>query len=181
MQQLVSFTQFFDEDISDCVTKFIDATDLLESSSNSSPDANAIFSCLVKLLQKHGLDVNELKGFASDRASVMTGRIGGVAAKFKELEECKTMMSIHCVWHRLALTCADAGDELKFIQDFEKTALDLWSFFKSLSKRLKIDINVALEVRNFNAMSKRQKKKLVKKMKKAVRMRWLSIHYSVDP
>lgn len=83
VQRLVSFIQFFDEDIGDCVTKFIDATDLLESSSNSSPDANAIFSCLVKLLQKHGLDLNELKDFASDGASVMTGRIGGVAAKFQ--------------------------------------------------------------------------------------------------
>ena len=84
--QLVSFIQFFDEDIGNCVTKFIDATDLLESSCNSSADANATVSCLVKLLQKHGLDLNELiTGFASDGASVMTGRIGGVAAKFKEL------------------------------------------------------------------------------------------------
>ncbi|XP_028416122.1 uncharacterized protein LOC114539706 [Dendronephthya gigantea] len=120
IQKLVSFIQFFDEDIDDCVTKFIEATDLLESSPNSSPDAEAIFSCLVKLLKKHGLDINELKGFASDGASVMTGKNGGVAAKFKNLKECETMISIHCVCHRLALACADTGDELKFIQDFEK-------------------------------------------------------------
>ena len=180
VQQLVSFIQFFDEEIGDCVTKFIETADLLESSHNSSPDADAIFSCLVKLLQKHGLDLNELKGFGSDGASVMTGRHRGVAAKFKSLEECKTMINIHCVCHRLALACADTGDELKFIQDFEKTALELWSFFKKSPKRLKIYIKVTLGVRNFDAMSKRQKKKLVRKVKKAVRTRWLSLNASVD-
>ncbi|CAB4007153.1 zinc finger 862-like, partial [Paramuricea clavata] len=180
VQQLVSFIQFFDDEIGDCVTKFIETADLLESSPNSSPDADAIFSCLVKLLQKHGLDLNELKGFGSDGASVMTGRNRGVAAKFKSLEECKTMINIHCVCHRLALACADTDDELKFIQDFEKTALELWSFFKKSPKRLKIYIKVTLGVRNFDAMSKRQKKKLVRKVKKAVRTRWLSLNASVD-
>ena len=124
--------------------------------------------------------LNELKGFANDGASVMTGSNGGVAAKFKSLKECQTMISIHCVCHRLALACADTGDELKFIQDFEKTALDLWSFFKKSAKRLKVYVKVALGVRNFDAMSKKQKKKLVRKVKKAVRTRWLSLHASVD-
>ena len=153
VQQLVSFIQFFDEEIGDCVTKFIETADLLESSHNSFPDADAIFSCLVKLLQKHGLDLNELKGFGSDGASVLTGRHRGVSAKFESLEECKTMINIHCVCHHLALACADTGDELKFIQDFEKTALELWSFFKKSPKRLKIYIKVTLGVRNFDAMS----------------------------
>ena len=108
----------------------------------------------------------------------MTGK-DGVAAKFKELESCKTMVNIHCVCHCLALACANTVDALKFIQEFEKTMLDLWTLFKNSPKQLKTYIKTTLEARNFDQMSKRQKKKLVCKVKKAVRRRWLNLQASV--
>ena len=101
----------------------------------------------------------------------MTGKYNGVAAKFKELESCKTMINIHCICHRLALACANTGDALKFIQEFEKTMLDLWTFFKNSPKRLKTYIKTTLEARNFDQMTKRRKKQLVRKVKKAVKTR----------
>ena len=58
--------------------------------------------------------------------------------------------------------------------------LDLWTFLKNSPKRLKTYIKTTLEARNFDQMSKRQKKKLVRKVKKAVRTRWLSLQASVD-
>lgn len=60
----------------------------------------------------------------------MTGKVNGVATKFKQLDQCKTMINVHCICHRLALTCGDTGDELKFISDFEITMVQLWAFFK---------------------------------------------------
>ena len=58
--------------------------------------------------------------------------------------------------------------------------LDLWTFFKNSPKRLKTYIKTKLEGRNFDQMSKRQKEKLVHKVKKIVRTKWLSLQASVD-
>ena len=132
IQQLVTFVQYFDSNIGDCITTFLNTTDVLEHSPDSSLNAEAIFNCLFSVIEKENLQLENLKGFASDGASVMRGKYNGVAAKFKELESCKTMINIHCIRHRLALACADTGDAFKFIQEFEKTMLDLWSFLKIL-------------------------------------------------
>ena len=79
----------------------------------------------------------------------------------------------------VTLACANTVDALKFIQEFEKTMLDLWTLFKNSPKQLKTYIKSTLEARNFDQMSKRQKKKLVCKVKKAVRRRWLNLQASV--
>ena len=178
IQQLVTFVQYFDSNIGDCITTFLNTTDVLEHS--PAPNAEAIFNYLCSVIEKENLQLENLKGFASDGASVMRGKYNGVAAKFKELESCKTMINIHCICHRLALACANTGDAPKFIQEFEKTMLDLWTFFKNSPKQLKTYIKTTLEARNFDQISKRQKKKLVRKVKKAVRTRWLSLQASVD-
>ena len=180
IQQLVTFAQYFDSNIGDCISTFLNTTDVLEHSPDSSPNAEAIFNSLCSVIEKKNLQLENLKGFASDGASVMRGKYNGVAAKFKELESCKTMINIHCICHRLALACADTGDALKFIQKFEKTMLDLWTFFKNSPKQLKTYIKTKLEGRNFDQMSKRQKEKLVRKVKKVVRTKWLSFQASVD-
>ena len=175
IQQLVTFAQYFDSNIGDCITTYA-----LEHLPDSSPNAEAIFSCLCSIIEKENLQLENFKGFARDGASVMTGKYDGVATKFKELKSLKTMVNIHCVCHRLTLSCADTGDAFKFIQEFEKTMLDLWTFLKNSPKRLKTYIKTTLEARNFDQMSKRQKKKFVRKVKKAVRTRWISLQASVD-
>ena len=97
IQQLVTFVQYFDSNIGDCITTFLNTTDVLEHS--PAPNAEAIFNYLCSVIEKENLQLENLKGFASDGASVMTGKYNGVAAKFNELESCKTMVNIHCVCH----------------------------------------------------------------------------------
>ena len=41
--------------------------------------------------------------FASDGASVMLGKLTGVAARIKERNKC--LFITHCIAHRLALAC----------------------------------------------------------------------------
>ena len=65
----------------------------------------------------------------------------------------------------VTLACANTVDALKFIQEFEKTMLDLWTLFKNSPKGLKTYIKTTLEARNFDQMSKRQKKKFAKSRK----------------
>ena len=49
---------------------------------------------------------------------------------------------------------------LNLFRNLKKTTLDLWTFFKNSPKRLKTYIKTTLEARNFDQMSKRQKKKI---------------------
>ena len=82
VQQLVTFIRFFDMEKGDTSTVFVDSSDLLEQSEEGSPNASAILNCLVKMLDRLGLDLSHLKAFSSDGASVMTEAEGGIAAKF---------------------------------------------------------------------------------------------------
>ena len=105
-------------------TKFLHTADSLSESEETSANVKSIFESLKNLIQNQlQLDLADLKAFVSDRASVMTDREKGVAARFRKVEESSTMLNIHCICHRLALTCSDTGGELKFIEDFELTMM----------------------------------------------------------
>ena len=177
--QLVSFVKIFDEEGGKADTRYLDCSDLLEHSPEASPDADAIVACITEKFKELTLEIENLKAFVSDGASVMTGVKGGVAAKLRN-EFTATMINVHCVCHRLALACADTGDDYKFINSLEETLLNLWKFFKNSPKRLKIYIRIALSCKDFDKMTKKGQKKMVKRLKKACRTRWLSLHAGVD-
>ena len=177
--QLVSFIKYFDEEKGKADTVFIDCSDLLNFSPKASPDANAIVSCLTEKFKELNLEVAKLKAFVSDGASVMTGSKGGVATKLKN-DFSKTLINIHCICHRLALACADTGDEFKFMRNFEENLIEIWKFFKNSSKRLKMYVKTTLKCKQFDSLSNKRKKNIVKKVKKACRTRWLSLHAGVD-
>ena len=95
----------------------------------------------------------------------MTGFKGDVVIKLKK-DFSKTLINIHCICHRLALACADSGDE--FIRNFKKNLIELWMFFKNSSKRLKIYVKMTIKFKEFDSLSNKQKKNIVKKIKKLV-------------
>ena len=177
--QLVSFVKYFDKDKGKSDTVFLDVSDLLSYSETSSPDAKSIVNCVEKRFDKLTMDITKLVAFVSDGASVMTGHIGGVAALLRK-EFTPTMINVHCICHRLALAFGDTGDDFKFVQNVEENLLLLWAFFKNSSKRLAIYIKIALKTKSFVSMTKKRKKAIVKRMKKACRTRWLSLHAGVD-
>ena len=152
----------------------VDCSDLLSYSETSSPDADAIVACISKRFKTLTLDLQKLVAFASDGASVMTGREGGVAAKLRN-DFAMTMINIHCICHRLALACADTGDDFKFVRDVEEELLSIWAFFTNSPKRLSTYLKVALKSKSFDSLSKKKKKAAVKVMKKACRTKWLSL------
>ena len=84
------------------VWRFLNTCDIL-GESETTADALSIFLCLKNVIENNlGLNLEELIGFCSDGASVMTGKDNMVAARFKQLEECSGMLSMHCICHRLA-------------------------------------------------------------------------------
>ena len=55
--------------------------------------------------------------FASDGASVMLGKLTGVAARIKERNKC--LFITHCIAHRLALACNSAEKKVTFCKHTE--------------------------------------------------------------
>ena len=63
---------------------FFDSSDLLSYSASSSPDADAIVACISEYIEFEELNIEKIKAFVSDGASVMVGQKGGVARKLRD-------------------------------------------------------------------------------------------------
>ena len=65
---------------------------------------------------------------ASDGASVMMGKTGGLAAKLRD-KHCPTLLNIHCVCHRLALACTHSVADIAQVGRVETNLRQLWKYF----------------------------------------------------
>jgi hypothetical protein len=150
--------------------KFLVIVDVLEKF--TSANANAIKSMLIKQMAAAELDKTKLTGLATDGCSVMTGKKNGVAVQLRR--ECKLMLNVHCICHRLALSCGDANDHVSYIKTVEKVLLQLWTFFKNSAKRSAAYAKAAVAAKALVVPNNKSKKVIAKKVKKACRTRWLS-------
>ena len=174
-EQLVSFIRYVDPDTHEVKTDFLAVNDILENS--SSANAETIKSVVVKQLSDCDLDINKLSGLSTDGASVMVGKENGVAAKLKR--EAKMLLNVHCICHRLALACGDANDDISYIKTVEKVLIQLWSFFHNTGKRTAAYTKAVIASAELQ-ISNSAKKRVVKRVKKATRTRWLSTESTVD-
>lgn len=174
-EQLVSFIRYVDQDTYEVKTDFLAVNDILESS--SSANAETIKSVVVKQLSDCDLDINKLTGLSTDGASVMVGKENGVTAKLKR--EAKMLLNVHCICHRLALACGDANDHISYIKTVEKVLIQLWSFFHNSGKRTAAFTKAVIASAELQ-ISHSAKKRVVKRVKKATRTRWLSTESTVD-
>ena len=139
----------------DATTTFLALDDL--------PDGKAetIESAILKITKKKGLDVSRLRAFGSDGAPVMTGATSGVAKRLKD--RFPTLISIHCVNHRLALAAAHAADDIHYLVRFKATVQTLFLFYQNSPVRL-AGLHAIQEVLSDSVI----------KLKQAKDVRWLS-------
>ena len=175
-EQLLTFIKYVDPQTHKATTDFLSASDLLENS--HSADANTICTALNQQLENNKLEKSKLSSFASDGASVMTGKNNGVAAKLRSSNN-KKLINIHCIAHRLALACGDANNSVSYILTVEKILIQLWSLFKNSAKKAAKYSKAVLNA-NGITMTKRGKKKLRKRFHKACRTRWLSTERAIQ-
>ena len=109
-------------------TTFVDIQDIFDGT------ANTIVEAIRAFMAKRFLDINKLKGFATDGASVMVGRHTGVATQLKQCSP--SLISIHCVNHPLALAAAHAADHIPYLQRFKTNLRNLFSFYQNSPVRL---------------------------------------------
>ena len=176
-EQLVTFIKYVDRETSKANTSFLDVSNLLESS--TSADAETVTHTITQQIDDVGLKRQHLSSFASDRVSVMTGKTNGVAARLRRTVN-PSLINIHCICHSLALACASANDSLSFLLKVEKILLQLWKYFDNSAKRTAAYAKAVMNLKKVQVRTKREKKTLRKRSKKACRTRWLSTEQSID-
>ena len=95
------------------------------------------------------MDIDKLKGFASDGASVI-GWHNGEAAQLKSCSP--SLISIHCVNQRLTLAGTHAADNIPYLQHFKSNLHNLFSSYQNSPVRLddpKIKLKEAKDVRRY--------------------------------
>ena len=81
-------------------------------------NSDSIREQVVKLLVENSLDVSKLAGIATDGASVIVGCRAGVDQEMKALFP--SLLSTHCIAHRLALSCGGAADQIPYLVKFQE-------------------------------------------------------------
>lgn len=173
-EHLITFIQYFDQELGSVQTSFLSCQNIFEH--YSSANAKAISDLLLESINTSGLDLGKFTGFSSDGASVMVGKKGGVATLLRE--KCPTLINVHCICHKLALSCTDSNEGIKYVKEVELVLRQLWNYFENSPKRMACYLKVQMELKGLN-LSKGASKKVASRLKKACRTRWLSLDSSV--
>lgn len=153
-------------------TGFLSINNLLEDS--PSADASTITNCIIKTMDKFGLDSTKLSSFVSDEAAVMTGSRSGVATKLKEMNP--QLINFHCICHRLALACTDALSSVSYISSVLKWLSQLWYTFQNSPKKMAVYLKTQAHVKALTLSTEKARSQVSRRLKKACTTRWLSFY-----
>ncbi|XP_070580157.1 zinc finger protein 862-like [Ptychodera flava] len=177
----VTFIQYVEN--SEVKTDFLFVDNLLEES--HSANADTIVKVLIKNLKQLHLCPQKMSSFVSDGASVMIGKRNGVAAKLRR-EVNSSLISLHCVCHRLALACTDTNADIKYINKVHDWLGSLWRFFDDSPKRLAIYLDIQMQLREIclpvtgtESSVENPRVAVERRLKKACSTRWLSFDNSI--
>ena len=173
-ENLMTFIQFYRSETESVCTQFLSCKNIL--SEFSSANSESIAELILNVLKDDKLDISKLAGFSSDGASVMIGKRNGVAARLKS--ENPKLINVHCVCHRLALSCTDSNDSITYIKTIETVLRQLWQLFENSPKKMAVFLKTQVELKKIN-LGEKASKIVTKRLKKACRTRWLSLEASV--
>jgi hypothetical protein len=175
--QMVMFIQYVDATTKQAEVAFFAVADVLEDS--TSANSETLYKVVKKILGALGDDMVKLSSVVTDGASVMTGKLNGLAARLKN--DFPSLVSVHCICHRLALACVKSSDSISYMKNVSEYLRQLWKFFEDSPKRTAVLVRVQLEMANCAIQLPRSaRKSVVHKVKKACTTRWLSFEAAVD-
>lgn len=128
--------------------------------------AETLVHAIEDKLSQLQIDCNKVVGLASDGASVMIGRKTGVGAMLAA--KCPGLVQVHCVAHRLNLSCVDALKEHPYLKQLRDKVNSLFSYFSKSSIRCD-------KLKLFQEAIGEQPVKL----KHAIEIRWLAMYGAV--
>jgi len=126
LKQLVLVGRYLTDD--GIKTSFLRITDIPNGT------AETITGAMLKFVSDNTLHITRLCAFGSDGASVMTGRLSGVAVRLTHHNP--RMIAVHCVNHRLALAAAHASDSVPYLQQFKSILQTLFFFYQNSAVRM---------------------------------------------
>ncbi|CAG2239555.1 unnamed protein product [Mytilus edulis] len=106
----------------------------------------------------------------------MVGKRAGVATLLKA--ENPSLINVHCVCHRLALSCTDSNESINYIKTIETLLRQLWQLFENSPKKMAVYLKTQKQLKEIS-MGEKATKIVSKRLKKACRTRWLSLEASV--
>lgn len=174
-EQFVCFAQFFESECGVLHTDFLFVENVLKDS--DSANSETLFTVLTNKMTELNMEINKVSSLVSDGASVMLRSRTGLAARLKEVNS--TIISIHCICHKLALACVDTAKDVEYIGTVEDLLRQLWKYLENSPKRMATYLKVQQEVKSFD-LSKKSRKVITKKLKKACQTRWLSLDHAVE-
>ena len=174
-EQMLAFVQYFDVDLGTLQCNFLLTANVLEKA--SSADAATLHGIITDHLDILKIPLKNLRGLATDGASVMTGKTRGLAALLKN--DVTSLVAVHCVCHRLALACIDTNEELQVIKNVETEVTQLWKIFENSPKKLAAYLKVQEEMKKITLGAKASRK-IGKRLKKACKTRWLYFDSAIN-
>ena len=168
------FVKFADYELGEPRTVFLSAKQITDP---SGPNAEVLTESILGVLKEFDLNINKMKSFVSDGASVMTGIHNGVAARLKRVNN--VMLNLQWICHRLALASCNSENETEYIKEVEGILTQIWTFFEYSPKCLNNFIQIQTELHNIT-LAGQTKEAVAKKVRKACRARWLSLEQSVQ-
>ena len=141
LEQFISFLQFVDPDSGEVRTDFLFVENALANS--KSADAQTLFTILTSKLQELKITTQKCSSFVSDGANVMLGAQSGLATRLKELNP--TVISVHCICHKLALACADTSKDLDYIVGVERDLRTLWKAMENSPYKMAVHMGQAVD------------------------------------
>lgn len=96
-------------------------------------DAASIEKAIKAQLDIRGLTYENVIGFGSDGASVMTGSTSGVAARLKAANP--KIQSVHCSAHRLNLASSQAADSIPYLQRYQRIVSSIYNMTAHSSQK----------------------------------------------
>ncbi len=173
-EQMIAFIQCVYE--GEIQTDFLFIEDIHQKGDSTSANAATLLKVVTETLAELGLTLEELVAMVTDGASVMTGPKSGLSARLKEL--IPLIICLHCICHRLALSCIDTLKCLKYIDQVLSYLTELWKLLEYSNQRMAVFLKVQMNLNDLS-LNQSQKRKLGKRLKKAVQTRWLSSENSV--
>ena len=129
--------------------------------------AETIYAAVLKYLEESNVPVKKLSGLGTDGASVMTGRVNGLAVRLQQVNG--KIVAVWCVAHKLALVAHWAAKAVPYLVQYEEIVIGIYNFFQYSAVRY----NKLKELKNL--MNQK-----VKRFKKPTQVRWLSTFEAVE-
>lgn len=173
VEQLITFVKYVNG--SGVAKTVFRGTKTLDSSQG--PNAKSITEKLLELLADCKRPTNHMSSFVMDGALVMTGKNSCATARLKNLQP--TLISFHCICHKLVLANSDVDLSLKPVKDIITNLTTAWKFFENSPKRTASFIHMQKELHQLE-LTEKNTNKLSRKIRKACRSHWLLINQSVE-